>query len=126
MNSDAVPSVFEKRVAVIDVPDDGLENQIIEDEIDVKCIQCPLLKQKVDDLNKKILKLNIQHDIEMQKLKRKITVLENRNEKKSDEAKQYRNDLSQERKENIRMKDVITELKNQNLISTEDEKILNV
>lgn len=130
----AVPSVFEESIVVVDVPDetDSMEIQIIGDGIiddaiqNNQCIQCPFLKQKVDDLKKKISTLNIQHEIEVQKMKRQISLLENRNEQKLDQVKQFRNELSQKKKENVRLKDVIEELKNENFISTEDEKILNV
>lgn len=132
---DAVPSVFENIVIVVDVSDktDSMENQIIGDGIiddaihaNQQCVQCPFLKHKVADLKKKILALTVEHDITVQKLQRKIDLLENRNEQKMDQVKQYRQELSREKKQNFSLKDMIADLKNQNFISTEDEKILNV
>lgn len=131
----AIPSVFEKKEFVVDFLDetDNMENQIVGDGIiddaihaNNQCVQCPSLIQKVANLKKEMFKLNVQHDIEMKKLQRQIDLLENKNEQKMDQVKQFRKELSQEKKQNIRLKDVITELKDRNFISTEDEKILNV
>lgn len=132
--SDAVPSVFENSVVVVDGFDErDMENQIIGDGIvddaicaKNQCVQCPFLKHKVADLKKQILALTVQRDITVQKLQRKIDLLENRNEQKIDQNKQFRKMLSHEKTQNLRLKDVVAELKNQSFISTEDEKILNV
>lgn len=132
--SDAVPSVFENSLAFVDVDQaDSMEYQIIGDGIiddaiqaNNQCVQCPFLKQKVADLKKQILDLTIQHDITVQKLQRKLNLLENKNEHKTEQVKQFRGELSREKKQNVRLKDVITELRDQNFISTEDENILNV
>lgn len=134
MIPDAVPSVFEESVVVIDALDetDCMESQIIGDGIiddainNNQCVQCPFLKQKVYDLKKEISTLNIQHEIAVQKFKHQINLLENRNEQKLDQVKQFRKQLSQKKRENVRLEEVIEELKNQNFISTEDEKLLNV
>lgn len=131
---DAVPSVFEESVVVIDALDetDCMESQIIGDGIiddainNNQCVQCPFLKQKVQDLKKEISTLNIQHEIAVQKFKHQINLLENRNEQELDQVKQFRKQLSQKKRENVRLEEVIEELKNQNFISTEDEKLLNV
>lgn len=126
---DAVPSVFEHSAII----GDRIENQIIGDGIiedairsSNRCHQCPFLKDKVAGLKHQISILTIQHDITVQTLQQKIILLENRNEQKRDQINKVRKELSQEKNINVRLRDVVAELKNQNFISAEDEKILNV
>lgn len=137
LNVDAVPLIFEKSVTVIGDETDSIDNPgylqiigdgIIDDAIHAnnQCIQCPFLKQKAADLNKQIFQLKALHNVETQKFQRQIDLLQKTNEQKNDQVKQFRKDLSQEKTQNIGLKDVISELKSQNFISTEDEKILNV
>lgn len=109
---------------------DGTENQFIDGNVDHslnnKCVKCPFLECEVANLKKEILNLTVEHDIEVRKLQRKIELLENKNEQKIDQVKQFRKVLSKEKNEVIRLKDIVAELKSQNFISSEDEKILNV
>lgn len=119
--TDAVPSIFEKRV----IAD---SNEIIGYASQAKnqCAQCPFLLQKVADLEKQIFTLNVQHDISVQQLQRQIDLLKNKNEQKVDQVRLFQKELTLEKKQIVRLKDVIAELKSENFISTEDEKILNV
>lgn len=137
LNSDASPSIFEKNVTVIGNETDSSDNHgymqiighgIIDDVINGnnQCVQCPFLKQKVADLKKELFNLKVLQNIETQKLLRKIDLLKDRNEQKIDQVKQFQKELSQEKTQNVCLKDMISELKSQNFISTDDEKILNV
>lgn len=135
LNIGAVPSVFKETVLANDVIDeiDSTEIQIIgdgiiNDEIHAKnqYPQCPFLIQKVADLKKEILTLKVKHNIEVQKLQRKLSSLQDKNEERTDRIKQFEKDLTKEKKQNVRLRDVIIELKNQNFISAEEGNMLNV
>lgn len=109
------------------------ENQIIGDGIvddavhaNNRCVQCPFLLQKIADLKKQILHLTVQHSITVQKLQRKIDSIQIKNEQKIDQVTQIKKELCKEKKQIVRLKEVIVELKSQNFISAEDEKLLNV
>lgn len=78
------------------------------------------------DLRKQIFDLTVQHDVTVQKLQRQIDLLENKNDFKAEQVNQFRKELCQKKKQNLRLIDVITELRNRNLISTEEEIFLNV
>lgn len=121
--TDAVPSIFEKRVMA-----DSTDKQIIGNAAQPQnqCSQCPPLMQKVKELEKEMFILKTQHDIETQKLQRQIDLLKNKNEQKIVQVKSFQKEMNSEKKLIIRLKDVITDLKNENYISSEDEKILNV
>lgn len=105
-----------------------MENQHIEDaaHAENQCVQCPFLSKKVVDLQKEILNLKTQHDIEIQRLQLKIDKLENYKKEKIDQVKQFRKELLHEKNQTIRLNDVISELKSRNFISDEDGKLLNV
>lgn len=118
LRSDAIPTVFEHTEPENRVNDaDCASNQ---------CSQCSLLTAEIVKLNKQISDLTIRHDIGIQTLKRKTESLEDRSAQKRDQLNDVRKELSRERKKIVRLTEVISELKSQDLISAEDAKILNV
>lgn len=121
----AVPSIFEKPIIVVDAPHfDALD--IATNNSNNQCFKCSSHEKNIDDLKSQLFTLKVQHEVERQKLKHKIYLLENQKDQKIDQVKQYREELSREKKANFRLKDVVAELKNRNLISEDSEKILNV
>lgn len=137
LKSDAIPSIF-----LCSEPDssnngsDGSDMYMV-DLIDVAdlaikdnghngCESHTLLEVKIAELEKQILSMKIKHDIEKQKLERKIFMLEDSREQIGTKLMENRRELKQEKLQNIRMKDIIAELKNEKYISEDDEKFLNV
>lgn len=80
----------------------------------------------IDELEKKILVLNAQHNIEVEKLKRRIRVLEDNKCKKVVQLKETKKEISKGKTEIKRLIDAIAELRIDRLISPEDENFLNV
>lgn len=123
LNANAVPSIFARRMNA-----DSTYDQVTDNTVPAKnqCVQCPLLLQKIVNLEKEIFTLNVQHNVRLQKLQLQFDSLKNKNAQRIEQVKQFRKDLANEKKETIQLKDVIDDLKSQNFISTEDEKLLNV
>lgn len=80
----------------------------------------------IDELENKILVLNAQHNIEVEKLKRRIRVLEDNKCKKVVKLKETKKETSKGKTEIKRLTDAIAELRIDRLISPEDENFLNV
>lgn len=77
-------------------------------------------------MKKQITIIRAEHSIKLQQLQKKIEMLQNLTEKKTDQLKQIRREISQGKTQILRLKDVIDELKSNNFISADDEKFLNV
>lgn len=80
----------------------------------------------IDELENKILVLNAQHNIEVEKLKQRIRVLEDNKCKKVVKLKETKKEISKGKTEIKRLTDAIAELRIDRLISPEDENFLNV
>lgn len=85
--------------------------------------KCNILEDKVAQLEKEILCMKVQHDIEIQKLRIKSEKVHNA---QSNLQKETKKELSKQKSEIIRMEDVIQELHKQHYISPDDAKFLNV
>lgn len=122
LKSDAIPSIFlcskpENSYDVADVATEGNNNE---------CDFNISPGAKIAELEKQILSIKIEHDIEKQKLERKIFLLENSREQISTKLIDSNKELNHEKLQNSRMRDTIAELKNEKYISEDDEKFLNV
>lgn len=128
LKPEAVPSVFISLAA-----EDSIEDIVLNNEINVpvreektECESCGFLSVKISELEEEIFSMKLAHETEKQKLERKIYLLENIREEMKDKLCEKEKELKHEKLENIRMKDILTELRNERYISEDDEKFLNV
>lgn len=121
----AIPKIFNKANSAtahkvkIDNASKAINNNYVDN-----CVQeCELLTTKVTELEKQIVSMKIQHDIEIQKLKIKSGTAR---EKDKVLLKTVKNELSKQKTQVLRLNDVIKELHEKHYISPEDVKFLNV
>lgn len=107
----AVPKIFAIR------EENGTEIHSVNIENE-KC-NCEVLQCQVDSLKADYQTLNAKYNIEVEKLRQKIRVLEaNKNEIKKE--------ICKEKAQNKRLTDTLTELRRNRFISPDDKNVLNV
>lgn len=128
LNSEAVPSIFEKNPVIgncektenCEFIDEIIGHEIIEDSMEnAKCVQCPFLLEKIAELKREILRITTDHAVLAQKLEQKIMLLKRNT---VDKAMQ----LKESEKQNIKLKDILEELKSQQYISDDEKDFLNI
>lgn len=112
---DAVPTIFN---VVVKISHANNLNSNQNESTNVTALQA-----KIQELEKEIVKLNIQHSIELQKIeinaKKKI-------QKKNVELKVTKTELSKQKNKLLRLEDVIQDLRENQYISPDDAKFLNL
>lgn len=130
LNPDAIPSIFENRLAA--VVKEVNNYQIIGDEIVVdatenrKCFQCPFLLEKVKELQRELLKEKTAHNISVQMYEHKIFSMQTGAADKSKNIIKTKQELANEKAKNSKLKDILEELKAEQFLTEDDEKFLNV
>lgn len=117
---DAVPSIF------ADVEDACSNDDNNSDELkkNAPCESCEILQFEKTNLSKKIASMAIKHDIMIQKMKREIISLENRNKEMIDRFNASQKLLSKEKLQNLRLHNTVADLKKERYISPDDTKFM--
>lgn len=113
LKNNAVPTVFENR---------GSLPENVNDSND-KTDETESLKKKIDELEKQILNLKIQHDVEFQHEQIKT---KNAKQLQTSRFKACQKELSKKDSQLIQMNETMEELRANQLISLDDVKFLNV
>lgn len=127
LKPDAYPKIFDSTNssfchADLDVDSDVAAStscEINKEEFD-------LLKNKVTELQKSIETMNMQHNIEVQRLQQKISSLQHKSKDKAHELKMVKKNVAKEKNESAKLREVISELRQNKYISPDDEKFFNV
>lgn len=127
MNPNAIPSIFEKKSVVVQDCEDSensidaiIGNEVVDDAIqNAKCVQCPFLLAKIAELKREILRISTAHSILVQKLEQQNLLLK---KNASDKSKH----LNESEKKNIKLMDILEEIKSQKYISEEEKDFVNV
>lgn len=113
----AIPSIFENQER-----NDSTKNDAIIDSDGEKCGECILLENKITELKKQLLNMNV----EKQKLELKIQSISEKHKKLAAQLAEARKAFSKEKQQKNRLTDLVEELKAEHFISPDDEKFLNV
>lgn len=124
----AVPSIFNEtsmKSTPTSSPNNDLKHHQTNNskEQNATLEKCNSLQAKVAELEKEILCMKIQHDIEIQNMKIKF---EKSHQVQSNHLKETKKELSKQKSQVIRLEDVVKELREQRFISPDDAKFLNV
>lgn len=107
-------------------PDVLQDFEINEPPISAMCSTCSDYKTQIVDLKKQIVQMNIDHDVKVQSMLRRIEDLQSLKMNNSSEMKEMRKHISKERERNIDLQRKIDEIKHQRYFSAEDSEIRNV
>lgn len=131
LKGNAVPSIFLSSTienGIQESSDHGLE-QVVDASVgnnETGCKSCGFLNAKISELEHELLSTRTAHNIEKQRLEHKIYLLENAQEKLGDKFQEKREELKHEINENIRIRDLLAELRKGKYISEDDERFFNV
>lgn len=133
LNSSAVPSIFEA-IPVVAECEEYSENcdMIIGHECvdettkNTQCVQCPFLLDKIEELKRQIFRMKCEHSILIQKLEQTNISLKKDSSDKAKKLKTTKMELSNEKSKNIKLVDVLDEMKSKNYISDDEKDFLNV
>lgn len=117
LNDNAIPSIF-CNVSIEPSKDfiEIISNEIIDEAMEQKsCTQCPFLLEKIKELKEKLLLMETEHCVSLQKIKQQNVEL---TEKKK-QLKRLEN-------EQLELKNVLDEMKEKNYISHSERDFLNV
>lgn len=126
LKPNAIPTIFIDRDfsnELVEIIGNDAVDEIIHNS---QCNQCPFLLQQISDLKHEILLTKAENSILVQKLQLKNLSLEKHAFDKAKQLATTKKQLSDEKNLNIKLNDILDDLKLNQYITDEDKKFLNV